>query len=114
MNFNSGSDGILVLNHGDAVPALFRERSVAYARQYVADARPALNATVLLPYALRPALGNGLSDDHLLYEPPFRVSPINPFTGADRSRFPRRYAMLQASLLQRDYADGALRYRGLV
>ncbi len=114
VHFNAGSGGILVLHQGDTVPAVFRQRSIAFAREYVAATGPALNATGLLPYALRPALGTGLSDDHLLYEPQFRVSPINPFTGVDRSRFPRRYAMLQASLLQRDYADGALRYRGLV
>lgn len=112
VHFNAGSGGTLVLHQGNAVPSLFRERSVAYARSYVATVRPALNATGLLPYQLGPALGTGLSDDRLLYEPPAYIG-INPYTGVDRSKLPRRYAMLQASLLQRDYADGALRYRGL-
>ncbi len=114
VHFNAGSSGTLVLHEGTAVPAHFRDLSVAYARAYVDGVRPALNATGLLPYSLRLALGTGLSDDALLYEPPFRFpTPINPYTGVDRSKFPRRYAMLQSSLLQRDYADGALRYRGL-
>ncbi len=113
VHFNVGSGGILVLHQGDAVPEVFRERSVAYARAYVDAARPALNASGLMPYPLRLALGTGLSDDRLLYEPPYRLT-VNPFTGVDRSRLPRRYAMLQASLLERDYADGALRYYGLV
>ena len=114
IHFNAGSGGTLALHQGDSVPAEYQQRSIAYARQYVASARPALNASGLLPYALGLPLGSGLSDDALLYEPQFRfTSPINPFTGVDRSRFPRRYAMLQTSLLQRDYADGALRYHGL-
>lgn len=114
VHFNAGSGGILVLHQGDAAPASFRDLSVAYARIYVASARPALNASGLLPYALRLALGAGLWDDRLLYEPPTRfANAINPYTGVDRSSFPRRYAMLQASLLERDYADGALRFRGL-
>jgi hypothetical protein len=114
VHFNANSGGILVLHQGDAVPEGFREWSVAFARAYVASARAALNASGLLPYPLSLALGTGLSDDHLLYEPPMRLpSRVNPYTGVDRSRFPRRYAMLQASLHQRDYADGALRYRGL-
>lgn len=111
---NAGSGGTLVLHQGDDVPAPFRDLSVAQARAYVDRVRPALNGTGLLPYTLRLALRTGLSDDRLLYEPPVRFpTPINPYTGVDRSKFPRRYAMLQASLLQRDYADGALRYRGL-
>ena len=114
VHFNAGSGGILVLHQGRAVPAEFRRRSIAYARAYVAGARPALNGTGLLPYHLRLALGTGLSDDTLLYEPPARGSRVNPYTGVDRSTFPRRYAMLQASLLQRDYAHGALIFNGLV
>jgi len=114
VHFNAGSGGILVLHQGSAVPATFRQRSVAYARAYLAGARPALNGTGLLPYQLRPALGTGLSDDTLLYEPPFRANRVNPYTGVDRTGLPRRYAMLQASLLQRDYAHGALVFNRLV
>jgi hypothetical protein len=114
VHFNAGSGGILVLHEGSSVPEPFRSLSVAYARAYVNSARPALISTGLLPYVLRLALGTGLSDDHLLYEPPVRVARINPYTGADRSAFPRRYAMLQTSLLERDYALGALIYNGLV
>ncbi len=114
VHFNAGSGGILVLHQGSTVAPEFQGRSVAFAREYVAATRPALNATGLLPYTLRLALGTGLSDDALLYEPAFRTSGINPYTGVDRSRLPRRYAMLQTSLMQRDYADGALRYHGLV
>ena len=113
VHFNAGSGGILVLHQGSSVPAEHRARSVEFARAYVTAARPALNGSGLLPYQLRLALGTGLSDDTLLYEPPFRVSRVNPYTGADRSSFPRRYAMLQSSLLQRDYALGALVYSGL-
>lgn len=113
VHFNAGSGGILVLHQGSTVAPTFQERSIGFARSYVAATRPALNATGLLPYTLRLALGTGLSDDTLLYEPPFRTS-VNPYTGVDRSRLPRRYAMLQTSLMQRDYADGALRYHGLV
>ena len=112
IHFNANSGGILVLHQGGAVPAYYRDLSVMYARTYVAAARPSLNSTGLLPYQLGLALGAGLSDDRLLYEPPMSAG-VNPFTGVDRSRLPRRYAMLQASPLQRDYADGALRYRGL-
>ena len=113
VHFNAGSGGTLVLHQGSAVPEDFRARSVAYARAYVAGVRPALNATGLLPYQLRLVFGSGLSDDTLLYEPPFRRG-VNPYTGVDRTRLPRRYAMLQASLLQRDYALGALIYHRLV
>lgn len=115
VHFNAGSGGILVLHQGAAVSAEFRRRSVAYASAFVRAAQPALNATGLLPYSLRLALGTGLSDDRLLYEPQFRVpARLNPYTSADRSAFPRRYAMLQTSLLQRDYALGALLYHRLV
>jgi hypothetical protein len=115
VHFNAGSGGILVLHQGEAVPDQHRAWSQAYAAAYVAAARSALNGSGLLPYALGLALGTGLSDDHVLYEPMMRVpSRINPFTGVDRTRFPRRYALLQASLLQRDYADGALRYHRLI
>ncbi|MER3420795.1 MAG: hypothetical protein C4290_09865 [Chloroflexota bacterium] len=113
VHFNVGSGGILVLHQGEAVPDMFRERSVAYARVYLNAARAALNQSGLLPYPLRLALGTGLSHDRLLYDPPYRLT-VNPLTGVDRSKLPRRYAMLQASLLERDYADGALRYHGLV
>jgi hypothetical protein len=113
IHFNAGSKGILVLHQGEAVPADFRARSIAYARDYLAAALPALSATGLLPYTLRPALGTGLSDDTLLYAPPYAAHPINPLTGVDRSKLPRRYAMLQASPVERDYAEGVLRYRGL-
>lgn len=113
VHFNVGSGGILVLHQGEAVPDVYRERSVAYARVYLNAARAALNQSGLLPYPLRLALGTGLSDDRLLYDPPYRLT-VNPLTGVDRSKLPRRYAMLQASLLERDYADGALRYYGLV
>ena len=113
VHFNVGSGGILVLHQGEAVPDVYRERSVAYARVYLNAARAALNQSGLLPYPLRLALGTGLSDDRLLYDPPYRLT-VNPLTGVDRSKLPRRYAMLQATLLERDYADGALRYYGLV
>ncbi len=114
VHFNAGSGGILVLHQGSSIPPEHRSRSVELARAYVGAARPALNGSGLLPYQLRLALGTGLSDDALLYEPPFRVSRVNPYTGADRSSFPRRYAMLQSSLLQRDFALGALIHNGLV
>ena len=115
VHFNAGSGGILVLHQGGAVPAAFRSTSVAYARSFVGSARPVLNRSGLLPYQLALALGTGLSDDHLLYEPNFRLaSRVNPYTGVDRTSFPRRYAMLQASLLQHDYAHGALIYNKLV
>jgi hypothetical protein len=113
IHFNANSGGILVLHEGTSVPAEYYERSVAYARTYVGSARAVLNGSGLLPYQLRLALGTGLSDDRLLYEPPVRASRINPYTGADRSLFPRRYAMLQTSLLQRDYAHGALIFHGM-
>lgn len=115
VHFNAGSGGTLVLHQGDAVPEQHRAWSIAYAQTYVALARPALNNSGLMPYALGLPLGTGLSDDRVLYEPMMRLpSRINPYTGRDRSTFPRRYAMLQASLLQRDYAEGALRFHGLV
>jgi len=114
VHYNAGSGGILVLHQGGSVPAEFQQRSVAYARAYVNATRPALNRTGLLPYQLALALGTGLSDDRVLYEPNFRLNRVNPYTGVDRTGFPRRYAMLQSSLLQRDYALGALIYHGLV
>lgn len=114
VHFNAGSGGILVLHQGGAAPDAFRSLSVAFARSYVASARPALNRSGLLPSQLSLALGTGLSDDALLYEPAFRTGTINPYTGVNRSSFPRRYAMLQSSLLQRDYALGALIYNKLV
>jgi hypothetical protein len=113
VHFNAGSGGILVLHQGSSIPAAHQARSIAFARAYVSATRPVLNNSGLLPYQLRPALGAGLSDDAVLYAPTFRASRINPYTGADRSSFPRRYAMLQSSLLQRDYALGALIYNGL-
>ena len=115
VHYNAGSGGILVLHQGSSVAREFQQRSIAYGRAYVASARAVLNRSGLLPYQLSYALGTGLSDDRLLYEPPMRVpSRINPYTGVDRSSFPRRYAMLQSSLLQRDYALGALIYNKLV
>jgi hypothetical protein len=114
VHYNAGSGGILVLHQGGSMPAEFQGRSIAYARGYVNAARAALNRTGLLPYQLALALGTGLSDDRVLYEPTFRLNRVNPYTGVDRTSFPRRYAMLQSSLLQRDYALGALIYHGLV
>jgi hypothetical protein len=116
VHFNAGSGGTLALHQGDSVPDALLRRSVAYATAYVDRVRPALNGTGLLPYQLRLALGTGLSDDRVLYEPNAagRVSPINPYTGVDRSAFPRRYALLLTSLLEQDYVHGALIYHGLV
>ena len=114
VHYNAGSGGILVLHQGGSVPAEFQQRSIAYARAYVNATRPVLNRSGLLPYQLALALGSGLSDDHVLYEPSFRLNRVNPYTGVDRTGFPRRYAMLQTSLLQRDYALGALIYHRLV
>jgi hypothetical protein len=113
IHFNAGSGGILVLHQGDGVPGAFQDRSIAFAETYVGRARPTLNHSGLLPYSLRLALGTGLSDDRVLYEPMMSISRFNPYTGADRLAFPRRYAMLQTSALQRDYALGALIYHGL-
>lgn len=114
-HFNAGAGGILVLHQGEAAPSAFRARSVRFAEYYVERAHAAIAQTgLLLPQGF--ALGNGLSDDRVLYEPmnTSSLSRVNPFTGVDRSNFPRRYAMLQASPLERDYADGALRYHKLV
>jgi hypothetical protein len=74
--------------------------------------RPALDATELLPYPLRPLFGTGLADDTLLYEPHFCFA-VNPYTGVDQRALPARYALLQASEMQRDFVAGVLRYRGL-
>jgi hypothetical protein len=114
VHFNAGSGGILVLHQGSTVRRDFRDRSIEYASAYVARARPALNRSGLLPYQLALALGTGLSDDRVLYEPVLRTNRYNPYTGADRWSFPRRYAMLQSSLLQRDYALGALMFHRLI
>jgi hypothetical protein len=114
VHFNAGSGGILVLHQGNGVPDAFRDRSIAYAEAYVGWARPALNDAGLLPYHLSLALGSGLSDDRVLYEPMIRTNRFNPYTGIDRWSLPRRYAMLQDSPLQQDYALGALIYYGLV
>lgn len=114
IHFNAGSGGILVLHQGTDVPEAFRGRSFALAEAYVGWARPALNDSGLLPYRLGLALGSGLSDDRVLYEPMATTSRFNPYTGADRWAFPRRYAMLQTSLHQQDYARGALIFHGLL
>lgn len=115
VHFNAGAGGILVLHQGDAVPAPFRDRSYQFARAYVGRAHAAIAQTGLLP-PQGFALGDGLSDDRILYDAmgSGSLSPINPYTGVNRSTLPRRYAMLQASLSERDYADGALRYHKLV
>ena len=114
VHYNAGSGGILVLHQGASVATDVLGRSVTYARAYVNAARPALNRSGLLSYQLALALGSGLSDDRLLYEPAFRLNRVNPYTGVDRTSFPRRYALLETSLLQRDYALGALIYHRLV
>jgi hypothetical protein len=114
IHFNAGSGGILVLHQGDGVPAAFRGRSIAYAETYIGWARTTLNDAGVLPYRLSLALGTGLSDDHVLYEPMMRTSRFNPYTGTDRWSLPRRYAMLQDSPHQQDYALGALIYHGLI
>lgn len=114
VHFNAGSGGTLVLHQGSSAPASYRELSVAFGRAYAGPVNRALNASGLMPAAQRLVFGTGLSDDTVLYEPTLRGSRINPYTGRDRSDFPRRYAMLQTSLLQSDYAEGALRYHGLL
>jgi hypothetical protein len=111
VHFDAGSGGILVLHQGDDVPPPFQRRSLACAMEYLARARPAFNDSGLLPRPLALVFGSGLSDDHLLYATPVRSTHrFNPFTGADRTKFPARYAMLQGGLLEQDYAEGALRY----
>lgn len=114
IHFNAGSGGILMLHQGEGVSETLRERSVAYAEAFVGWARPTLNDSGLLPYHLSLALGTGLSDDRVLYEPMTATSRFNPYTGADRWSLPRRYAMLQDSPHQADYALGALIYHGLI
>jgi hypothetical protein len=49
-----------------------------------------------------------------MYAPPVRAagSRVNPLTG-NELHGPPRYAMLQASLLEQDYVQGLLNYRGL-
>jgi hypothetical protein len=114
VHFNAGAGGILVLHQGTTVAPVFTQRSVAYAQAYVPGTLAALNASGLMPYPQRLALGTGLSDDRVLYERPLSGNPINPYTGVDRSKLPRRYAMLQSSLHERDYAHGALIYHRLM
>ncbi|MFN8559187.1 MAG: hypothetical protein U0531_18225, partial [Dehalococcoidia bacterium] len=70
VHFNAGSGGILVLHQGAHAPAPMYDRSVSFATTYIDTALPRLTASGLLPYPLRLALGTGLSDDRLLYEPP--------------------------------------------
>jgi len=111
IHFDAGSGGILVLHQGNDVPPPFQRHSLAYAREYLSGVRPALNQSGMLPYDLPLVFGTGLSDDRLLYATPVRSTHrFNPFTGADRSKFPARYALLQGGLLEQDYAQGALRY----
>jgi hypothetical protein len=114
VHFNANSLGTLVLHEGDDVPTEFEQRSIAYAQYYVDHARPALNATGLLPQPLILVNGNGLHDDSLMYTPPVRATGgrVNPLSG-NVPKGPPRYAMLQASLLEQDYVLGLLRYRGL-
>lgn len=109
IHFNAGSHGILVLHQGDDVPGAYQQRSSTYARGYLEHVLSGMNGSGLLPYEITRALGTGLHDDSLLYAAPEQTR-INPLTGVDRSAFPPRYALLQASLLERDYLDGALRY----
>jgi hypothetical protein len=114
VHFNANSGGTLVLHEGDDVPALFQQRSIAFARSYVEHARPALNATGLLSPPLGLVSGDGLHDDSLMFAPPVRATGarVNPLTG-NALHGPPRYAMLQASMLEADYVLGLLRYRGL-
>jgi hypothetical protein len=114
VHFNANSGGTLVLHQGDDVPSDFERRSIDYARYYVDHARPALNASGVLPAQLGLVNGNGLHDDSLMYAPPIRTggSRVNPLTGRT-PQGPPRYAMLQASLLEQDYVQGLLNYRGL-
>jgi hypothetical protein len=113
VHFNANSGGTLVLHEGDDVPDDFQRRSVAYGNDYVPRVRPALNATGLFAPPLVLVNGNGLHDDSLMYAPPIRAgSRVNPLTG-NTPHGPPRYAMLQASLLEQDYVQGLLNYRGL-
>jgi hypothetical protein len=114
VHFNANSGGTLVLHEGDDVPTDFQQRSIAYGGDYVARARPALNATGLFAPQLDLVNGNGLHDDSLMYAPPIRAdgSRVNPLTG-NALHGPPRYAMLQASLLEQDFVQGLLNYRGL-
>jgi hypothetical protein len=113
VHFNANSGGTLVLHEGDDVPADFGRRSMAYGRYYVDHARAALNASGVLPAQLGLVNGNGLHDDSLMYAPPIRATGrrINPLTGK-APQGPPRYAMLQASLLEEDYVQGLINYRG--
>lgn len=113
IHFNSGSHGILALHQGEDVSPDYRDRSLAYARSFVENARPALNASGFLPYPLTLVFGTGLSNDQMLYQPP-EGTGVDPYTSLDWSRLPDRYGLLQASLKERDYVLGALRYHGLV
>jgi hypothetical protein len=114
VHFNANSGGTLVLHEGDDVPADLMQRSMAYGRDYVDRARPALNATGVISPQLGLVNGNGLHDDSLMYAPPIRAgaSRVNPLTG-NALHGPPRYAMLQASLLEQDYVQGLLNYRRL-
>jgi hypothetical protein len=114
VHFNANSGGTLVLHEGEDVPALFQQRSIAFARAYVDRARPALNGTGLLAPALGLVSGDGLHDDSLMFAPPVRATGarVNPLTG-NTLHGPPRYAMLQASMLEQDYVLGLLRYRGM-
>jgi hypothetical protein len=114
VHFNANSGGTLVLHEGDDVPPDFERLSMAYGGDYVARARPALNATGFPQPPLSLVNGNGLHDDSLMYAPPVRAAGgrVNPLTG-NELHGPPRYAMLQASLLEQDYVQGLLNYRGL-
>jgi len=115
VHFNANSGGTLVLHEGDDVPSDFERRSMAFAQDYVPNARAALNASGLLAQQLDLVDGTGMHDDSLMYPPPLRAggSRVNPLTG-NTLHGPPRYAMLQASLLEQDYVLGLLKYRGLV
>jgi hypothetical protein len=113
VHFNDGANGVLALHQGESVRDSYRERSMDFATAYVERVQSALNAAGLLPRALDRALGTGLSDDRMLYDPPLCYR-INPYTGVDQRTLPARYALLQSSLMERDFADGIVRLRGAV
>src|SRR5579883_2446570 len=75
VHFNVGSGGALVLHQGNTVRPAFVERSVEFARRYLARVTGALNATGLLPHVLELWNGDGLHDDIMMYRPAGLAAP---------------------------------------
>ena len=98
IHFNAGAGGAMVLHQGSTVRPELAAKSISFARRYLQQVLPELNALAVLPGTLRLWGGDGLHDDVMMYRPAY-------LSDAEISGLTLRYGALQGKGFLARYAQ---------